>query len=159
MLFGKRGKILGRDGYVGVRMERNPLGLFIIAARINHLPARLVLDTGAAQTILARSEAERFCSLVPTDATASGVERAAQSYETGVIDRLTLGRVALLHVNFIAVELSHVNDAIAAQGGERIDGLLGADLLNRRNAVIDYADAMLYVETRGTALRRVRKRK
>ena len=159
MLFGRRADVLKRDGYVGVRLQRNPLGLFVVAVRINHLPARLILDTGAAHTILARSEAERFCELSPTDATASGVEGAPQNYEAGVIERLTLGRVALLHVNFIAVDLAHVNQAIVAQGGERIDGLLGADLLSRRNAVIDYRDATLYVETRATALKRVRRQK
>jgi hypothetical protein len=152
----KLGRLLAASGYVRVRLEKNRLGLLEVRVRINGIAARLIVDTGAANTILAREGAERFCALEPSDDTAAGVESGPQTFATGTIDKITIGRVMFHHVRFLAIPLDHINDTLEAQGGLRVDGLVGADLLVRRNAVIDYRDAVLYLESRTVAVKRVR---
>jgi len=44
------------------------------------------------------------------------------------------------------MSLDHVNQAFASIGVEEIDGVIGADILEYKNAVIDYKNLILYLK-------------
>lgn len=149
--------VLSTRGFVRVALRRNKLGLFEIRARLDGVSARLIIDTGAAQTILARAGAERFCSdLAETDGTAAGLTDRGQTVATGKIKKLLAGRVMIPNVTIIALDLDHINNTLEAHGEGRVDGLIGADILRRRNAIIDYADSAMYLEGRGAVKQRLK---
>ena len=45
------------------------------------------------------------------------------------------------------MDLSHINDSFIALGVERIDGVVGADVLLEGGAVIDYGSMILYLKS------------
>lgn len=142
--------LLTNNGYVRIALEKNALGLFEIKARLDGEPARLIVDTGAAQTILAREGASRFCAeLVESPNVVAGLTDSGQNFATGKIKKLRAGRVMIPNVAFLALDLDHINKSLEAHGGARVDGLIGADVLRRRSAVIDYAGSALFLEGRG----------
>lgn len=102
---------------------------FLVAARINAIPAHLMLDTGASVTVVTTEFARRVglrwddTRLVSLD-TANGRVRAP----VATIARLEVGSEVLTNLRVVVVELD---------GLRGIDGLLGMDVLSRYRVTID----------------------
>lgn len=135
-------------GYTAVPLTVNAVGHFELVAQVNGQAARLLLDTGASHTVVATPSAARLGLLTsPAGARAGGVGAADHPTETTTIAALELGALTLRDVEAYAFDLSHVNQALAARGGVLIDGALGGDVLRPAAAVIDYAQATLYLRS------------
>ena len=46
----------------------------------------------------------------------------------------------------LALDLSHVNQALALKGSSPVDAILGVDALEAHQAVIDYGSSSLYLK-------------
>ena len=44
------------------------------------------------------------------------------------------------------MNLDHVNSAFESMGLEKVDGVIGADILTNYNAIIDYKNLTLYLK-------------
>jgi hypothetical protein len=139
-------EFLRAQGYTGIQMEKNAVGHFEVQAVVNGLSARLLVDTGASRTVIARASISRFeLAITESDEKAGGVGTAEHAVAYGVVETLELQsfHISLLPVGVI--DLSHVNQALEAHGGRSIDGAIGGDLMGSRAAVIDYQHAILYL--------------
>ena len=131
-----------------IPLARNKLGLLSVDAPFNGLPGTLLVDTGASGTVLDRSRAERL-GLLP-EATGKRAmacfaveDRGAtvtesQQLSEAEIEDLELGSMSLGGLRVTLVDLSQVNQQFEAAGVTPVDGVLGADVLVPRGAVIDY---------------------
>ena len=141
---------LKSNGYVAVPLVVNAVGHFELDAKVNGLPARMLLDTGASHTVLATPSAERLGLVTaPAAQRAGGVGAADFATESAVIEELALGDVRLERVAVWTFDFGHVNRALETRGGAAVDGAIGGDLLRPAEAVIDYARATLYLRTTG----------
>ncbi|MFI5231868.1 MAG: aspartyl protease family protein [Gemmatimonadales bacterium] len=137
-------------GFVAVPLHPNAVGHFELAAEVNGHAARLVLDTGASQTVFATASAERLGLLTtPSAVRASGVA-SDHATATTTVAELRLGTARLQDLAARTFDLGHINRALAAKGAPAIDGAIGGDVLRPTEAVIDYARATLYL--RGSAV-------
>lgn len=59
---------------------------------------------------------------------------------------LEIGGKKLRNVDFVLFDMVHVNDALTQAEEEAVDGILGADLLKRLRAVIDYGRNCFYIK-------------
>jgi predicted aspartyl protease len=135
-------------GYVAVPLSCNAVGHFEVAdARLDGVPVRLLLDTGASHTVLDReSVARRGLATAASERRGGGVGGADQALATATVDRLSLGPAVFAGVSAYAMDLGHVSAALAERGGAPIDGAVGGDLLRPAEAVIDYARSTLYLK-------------
>lgn len=131
--------------YIAVPLRRNIIGHLIIKVRINSDTAELVLDTGASATCLEEKSAKKF-GIPLSNATggASGYGGGSDNIKSGTAS-LTIGTHTLDAFLFSVIDLSNVNSAYSEEGGEQIDGVLGADILLKYNAVIDYHSLSLFL--------------
>lgn len=137
---------LTAQGYTAFPMQRSAVGHFELAATLDGHDARLLLDTGASMTGLDKGSTDRLgLTQEASSETAGGLGTTTLTVTQTHISTLELGGGNLPSMTAFVVDLSHVNDALAARGADRIDGILGADLLMRYAAVIDYAGAQLYL--------------
>ena len=138
---------LEAGGYSAVPMTRHGDAHLVIEARINDVPATFILDTGAGRTVIDRAVQSRFDGGRDTRdagrATGAGASGMAVASLTG--NRLRIGsyRDDAFTVHFLA--LDHVNAAFANRGEAPVAGVLGADVLERGGAVIDYPNLRLYL--------------
>ena len=58
---------------------------------------------------------------------------------------LQIGSWKQLPATFILFDLSHVNEALSQQKIKPVDGIIGADVLLKGNAIIDYPNLCLYL--------------
>jgi hypothetical protein len=59
---------------------------------------------------------------------------------------LQVGSWKQLPSTFILFDLSHVNEALSQQKIKPVDGIIGADVLLKGKAIIDYPNLCLYLQ-------------
>jgi hypothetical protein len=144
---------LALDGYSSIALTRMKTGHLTVQAHINGVPGRFVLDTGAGRSVIETARHAKF-KLARIDA-ASGVAIGAGGnvpLRMSHGNRLQIGRYVDFGFTAYLMPLQQVNLAFLRRGQERIDGVIGADVLRSGAAVIDYAGNKLYLKPRaGTA--------
>jgi len=116
----------------------------ICQARINGSKAILLIDTGASNSCIAMSEKDHFKIKEKGDAfEASGAGKDKVKAILGHKCDLKLGRHAVGKHSFILLDMEHINATLAHENAKPIDGILGADFLKKKRAVIDYRNKTL----------------
>ena len=139
---------LTAQGYVPLALTRVASGHLALAeARVNGQPATLYLDTGAGQTLLDLAFA-RGLRLPLTEGESRGVGAGGGGlglFHT-VVTRLTLADFTEQDWTCAVMDLAPVNAGLCQRGLAPMDGIIGGDLLQRREAVIDYRQSVLFLK-------------
>lgn len=140
-------EILLSKGYSCQKMDISTSQHAIISVCINGKEGRFVLDTGASFTCVEVAFVSFFgLKIEKSIEKAFGVVTSdgLDTY-TAKCDNICIGNWQSTDLRLIALDLSHVNQALATTGTPKIHGVLGADILLQAKAVIDYEHKMLYL--------------
>ena len=93
---------------------------------------------------------EKGYTSVPLEAEASEIKAAgagASGMETQVAakNHLEIGGMSMHKLPLVLFDLTHVNEALAEFQTPPVHGIIGAEVLQKRKAVIDYAKKRLYL--------------
>ena len=134
-------------GYTKIKLNFTKTNHFEIKATINGVKGRFILDTGASSSCVGFDAIETF-NLI---AKASHLKSAG----AGAIDMVTkvskkntvkIGKWKNTKVALVLFNLTHVNTALTAHNAKPVDGIIGADILKKSKAVIDYDKKYLYLK-------------
>lgn len=139
------GEILTSAGYGSAPLEVLPTGHFAIRGQVGEEALELIVDTGASHTVIDAVRAERF-GLLSEDrgGRVTGVGATSQSVESGMLHDVRIGPLSMDRMRVSVMDLSAVNSVLARLGSPAVDGIVGADVLIRRNAIIDYGALRVY---------------
>jgi len=118
----------------------------LIKGKINGVKGDFILDTGASNSCVGFESIDYF----KLDAQFSET-KAAGAGATGIDTQLAknneiqLGRWKNNHFHLIVFDMSHVNDAFTHHKTKPVDGIIGADILLKGKAIIDYSNHYLYL--------------
>jgi len=125
------GRALAAEGgcapHLRAQLNISPLGAPVVTLNVNGAPVQLLLDTGAERTVLTAAAARRV-GLRPDFRHARlvrGFGSRVRAAEVRAV-RVAAGSMALPALDFMVVPLS-----LPRAEGEQIDGVLGADMLDR----------------------------
>ncbi len=137
---------LARFDYAAVPLRRSPTGHLQLDGAINGVAAALYLDTGAGRTVLDTDGARRRGLELRETGRGAGLGTAAMTTYATTIRHLNLQAVEAFDLAVTAIDLSHVNAGLRARGAAPMDGVIGADLLETHEAIIDYKRLHLYLK-------------
>ncbi|HVF55281.1 MAG TPA: retropepsin-like aspartic protease [Pyrinomonadaceae bacterium] len=138
---------LKSSGYLEIPLKKTLLGQIEVRAKVNGEDALLLVDTGASGTVFDEASAARLkLEARDAEAVAAGLGVTSQSAAFCEVGELVLGALTLKNITTRIVDMSHVNTALRQRGAQSCDGVLGADVLVGRAAVIDYRDFKLYLK-------------
>lgn len=139
------GEILTSAGYGSAPLEVLPTGHFAIRGQVGEEGLELIVDTGASHTVIDAARAERF-GLLSEDrgGRVTGVGATSQSVESGTLHDVRIGPLSMERMRVSVMDLSAVNSVLERLGSPAVDGIVGADVLIRRNAIIDYGALRVY---------------
>jgi hypothetical protein len=145
------GDHLSRFDYIAIPLHRGPTGHLQIDGALNGVEASLYLDTGAGRTVLDLDQARRR-GLVLTEGprTAGGLGTENMIAHQTIVRHFTLPGMEETDFAVAVVDLSHVNKGLRARGARPMDGIIGADVLESREAIIDYKHLQLYLKSTGS---------
>ena len=136
---------LTAHGYVRVPLRRSVVGHFHTDGTLNGRPVEVLVDTGAAVTVVAMAVVQALgfrSEWLNRDAGGAG----------GALDQFRVEGAILQLGSFIprlagsaGLDFEHVNALLRANGSAEVDVILGADVFDAHAAVIDYPTQSLFL--------------
>ena len=119
----------------------------LIKATINSIKGTFILDTGASNSCVGIEGIEKFQLFAELSETkASGAGATGMDTQLSKNNQLKLSHWKTTHFNVIIFDMSHVNEALASYKTKAVDGIIGADVLLKGKAIIDYSNHYLYLK-------------
>ena len=106
-----------------------------------------ILDTGASTSCIGFESVSYFnMNTEESEIKAAGAGAVDMVTRIAKNNQLKIGRQILNNLDVILFDLSHVNSALAQVDEIQVHGIVGADLLKRLRAVIDYGRNCFYIK-------------
>ncbi|HLV46570.1 MAG TPA: retropepsin-like aspartic protease [Flavobacterium sp.] len=133
-------------GYKKVGFKYSKTNHLLVKARINGISGDFILDTGASATCVSK-EAVAYFNLQSEQSETKASGAGAVDMETALSENneLKLGYWKIKSFSLIVLDLSHVNQALTMQNVKPVHGIIGADVLLKGQAIIDYGQKKLYL--------------
>ena len=115
-------------------------------AKINGVKARVLIDTGASKTVLAKSFADKLKSLKKVKVSDNSTSGIGPESVEATFARLKSLRFKSLNIKKLVVgtiDVTHVEAMYKTLGVKPFDIILGGEVLEAYNAVIDYKKKVL----------------
>lgn len=134
-------------GYTKVKLKLTKTNHFEIKAIINGVKGRFILDTGASNSCVGFDAIETF-NLIAKDSEVRAAGAGAVDMHTQISKKnnIKIGKWKKDKVALILFNLSHVNEALTNHDAQPVDGIIGADILKKSKAIIDYEKKYLYLK-------------
>lgn len=140
-------EFLLKKGYKRVKLKYTETDHFSVKARINGVEGRFILDTGASSTCVDFSRVKFFNLFTRnSDIKAAGAGATNMLTQVSENNKIKIGDWSKSNADVVVFDLSHVNTALVDHDAEEVDGILGADILKKGRAVIDYKQKALYLK-------------
>lgn len=119
----------------------------LIKASINGIKGNFILDTGASNSCVGFESVERFVlDAQISDTKAAGAGATGMETQLAKNNTIQLGRWKNKKLHLVVFNMSHVNEALTQFKTKPVNGIIGADVLLKGNAIIDYANCYLYLK-------------
>ncbi|NJB36283.1 retropepsin-like aspartic protease [Croceivirga sp. JEA036] len=142
-------KFLKAKNYDRIPLSFTETNHFVLAAEINGITGRFILDTGASNTCLGIAKAEYFKLISEeSDIKAAGAGSTEMETLKSTKNAIAIGKWTYNKQDFVLFDMSHVNQALLNHNALPVDGIIGADILKKGRAIIDYDKKCLYLKKR-----------
>jgi len=144
-------KFLKNKNYIQVPLVFTATNHFEVVAKINGISGRFILDTGASNTCIGLDKIE-FFNLVSKKSEVKAAGAGATNMETLISTKnsIEIGDWSKPKQKIVLFDLTHVNEALTTHKALPVDGIIGADVLKKAKAVIDYKNAFVYLKQKGS---------
>ncbi|MCH2655159.1 MAG: retroviral-like aspartic protease family protein [Flavobacteriales bacterium] len=139
-------QFLRSRGYGRVRLLTLPTNHYVVIATLNGTEGRFILDTGASTTCVSTELATHFhLNPKPSEEKASSASSNELDTEVAHNNELLIGPWSSKRRSVVLFDMQAVNNALQKHHIETVDGIIGADILQSVNAIIDYKNDWLYL--------------
>jgi hypothetical protein len=140
-------KILKKKKYIKIKLKRIATNHLELKAKINGIKGRFILDTGASNSCVGLDLIEYF-NLDAEESETKAAGAGATDMETlqSKKNNLKIGDWKTTKCHLVLFNLSHVNTALVQHNAKEVHGIIGADVLQKGKAFIDYNKNLLYLK-------------
>ncbi|MEX0273383.1 MAG: TIGR02281 family clan AA aspartic protease [Flavobacteriaceae bacterium] len=139
-------KFLKGKNFVRIPLHFTTTNHFDIKAEINGVPGRFILDTGASNTCIDLDRITYFNLAYETSETkAAGAGATDMDTLISTQNHIKIGKWQRKRLKIVLLDLVHVNTALSSHDTDPVDGIIGADILKKGRAIIDYRHKALYL--------------
>ena len=139
-------KFLKDTGYVRVKLDFLKTKHYSLEAKINGINGRFILDTGASNSCICTSLENNF-NIISKET----IEKASSA--TSEINNTKISKNNTIQIgkwenkiNLITFDMSYINHALNEKKNDSVSGIIGADVLKKSKAILDYNLNNLYLK-------------
>lgn len=138
---------LTERGYTRTKLHLTKTNHFEIRATINGVKGIFILDTGASNSCVGFDSVDLF-KLQTEESEIKAAGAGATDMETKLSKKnvIKIGKWKNDRLALILFNLTHVNTALVNHKSKPVDGIIGADILKKGKAIIDYNKKYLYLK-------------
>lgn len=139
-------KFLKSEGYSSVKLIFLETKHYLIEAKVNGIDGRFILDTGASNSCICTSLEDKFKVI-----SKESKEKASSANSEMTNTKISKNNIIQIgkwedKINLISFDMNHINNALSQKKIPPIDGIIGADILKKSKAIIDYKSNKLYLK-------------
>ena len=143
----KLNDLLLKKGYIRIKLKKINTNHFELKAKLNGVKGRFILDTGASNSCIDIKLDEKFKLLVEDSETkAAGAGAIGMDTKISKENRLAINRWKFDNFTIVLLDLTHVNTALTEHSAKEVHGIIGADILEKGKAIIDYKKKQLFLK-------------
>lgn len=140
-------EILKKEDYKKIKFKLIKTQHLLIKAKINGVVGNFILDTGASSSCVGFESIDHFNLFAKKSKTkASGAGATGMFTQISHKNNLQLGTWKSTDFDIVIFDLSHVNEALISHKVKPVRGIVGADVLMKGKAIIDYYNCCLYLQ-------------
>ena len=140
-------KILKKKKYIKIKLNKIATNHLELKARINGIKGSFILDTGASNSCVSLDLIEFFkLDAKESETKAAGAGATDMETQQSENNSLKIGDWKTKKCHLVLFNLSHVNTALTQHNAEEVHGIIGADILQKGKAIIDYNKNVLYLK-------------
>ena len=140
-------KLLEKKGYEKIKLSLTATNHLELKAKINKIEGNFILDTGASSSCVGFDAIAHFKLLAQeSDVRAAGAGATNMLTQIAQENTVEIRGWKKKKIDLVLFDLTHVNDALIKHKAEKVHGIIGADILKKGKAVIDYKSKNLYLK-------------
>jgi len=140
-------RILKRNKYIKIKLKRIATNHLELKAKINGVKGNFILDTGASNSCVGIDKISYFNLDAKESATkAAGAGAIDMETQQSEDNFLKIGNWKTIKCHLVLFDLTHVNTALTQHNAKEVHGIIGADILQKGKAFIDYNKNTLYLK-------------
>ncbi|WP_369752966.1 retropepsin-like aspartic protease [Flavobacterium sp. WC2409] len=139
-------EVLKKEKYKKIKFKITKTQHLLLKAKINGVKGNFILDTGASNSCIGFESVTLFQVEAEDSKTlASGAGATGMQTQMASNNTLQLGFWKDVEFNLVIFDLSHVNEALIQHKSKPVHGIIGADVLMKGKAIVDYYNHFLYL--------------
>jgi len=139
-------EFLAAQGYLKIPLTRSGVGHFHTAGTLNGRPVEVLVDTGAACTVVSMSVVKALgLQSKWIDRGAGGAGGPLDQYWVYGAE-FRIGSLTPRLAGPVGIDFDQVNAPLRAQGSAEVDVILGVDVFDAHAAIIDYTSQSLFLK-------------
>ena len=139
-------KFLKRKGYSSVKLIFLETKHYLIEAKVNSVSGRFILDTGASNSCVCTSLENNFNIISQeTIEKASSATNEISNTKISKNNTIQIGKWEN-KINLLTFDMSHINHALNEKKINSVSGIIGADILKKCKAILNYNKNKLYIK-------------
>jgi len=140
-------QFLLQQNYTKVKLHLTKTNHFEIKATINGCKGLFILDTGASNSCVGFEAIETFnLTVEDSEIKAAGAGAIDMDTKMSIKNKVKIGKWRSNKNVLVLFNLVHVNTALVNHKSKPVDGIIGADILKKAKAIIDYHKKYLYLK-------------
>ncbi|MCM4169252.1 hypothetical protein KCTC52924_00685 [Arenibacter antarcticus] len=138
---------LKKKKYTCIPLTLTATNHFEINVTINGIVGLFILDTGASNTCIGIDKID-FFKLNSKDSKikAAGAGATEMLTKLSTKNKIEIGSWIKEKHKIVLFDLVHVNEALTSHQAMPVDGIIGADILKKGKAIIDYKKTRLFLK-------------
>jgi hypothetical protein len=133
-------------GYISVKLKLLKTNHYLLKARINGVEGKFILDTGASSSCICLSLENKF--KIDSKENKINASSASSNMEDTRLSKNNVIKISkcISKINLVCIDMTHINRVLSEKETESVDGIVGADVLKKSKAVIDYESNKIYLK-------------
>ena len=141
-----KNSFLKSAGYISVKLKLLKTNHYLLKAFINGIEGEFILDSGASSSCICLSLEKKFKihskrNKIKASSATSNMEDTRLSKN----NTIKIGKWRSI-ISLVSIDMTHINSVLNEKVTESVDGIVGADVLKKSKAVIDYESNKLYLK-------------
>ena len=139
-------KFLKESGYVKTNLDFLKTKHYSLEAKINGIKGKFILDSGASNSCICTTLESNF-NIISKETTEKASSATSQMTHTKISksNAIQIGKWEN-KIDLISFDMNHINSALSQKKVPSIDGIIGADILKKSKAILDYNLDNLYLK-------------
>lgn len=136
-----------KNSYKKIKLKLTKTNHLEVKATLNGVKGLFILDTGASSSCIGFADTTFFnLKVKDSEIKAAGAGATNMLTQISNSNTLKIGRWKTKKLKLVLFDLVHVNTALIAHNAAPVHGIIGADILKKGKAIIDYDKKYLYLK-------------